>query len=99
MLSDEQRAALDAAVRAFAATGDGDGLDEVAFAAGIAYAQTWRSMESAPKGWAVMLRDERGNVCVALWRHSEQEWVIIGGGGAIMFEPTGWLPLPPTEAK
>lgn len=78
---------------------DGEHTHYQAFAAGIAYAQKWRGMESAPKGWAVLLRDERGSVYVALWRHSEQEWIIIGGGGAIVIDPTGWLPLPPTEVK
>lgn len=95
MLNDEELAALDTALRTFAATGDGDGMDEVAFAAGIAYAQKWRSMESAPKPHVRILATSGIACAVIFWNN--KGWRVDWNNGP--FEPTGWLPLPPTEAK
>ncbi len=71
------------------------------FAAGIAYAQKWRSMESAPieqdvcwLGWDALAQD-----CVVM-RHTD-DGRCVQWDGTENDDCTHWmpLPLPPTEAK
>ena len=119
MLSDEQRAAFHAW---YLGLRDGEHTHYQAFAAGIAYAQTWRSMESAPKdGTPILVRgapeaDGGYVIGIAAWNPDGDSWVesadgvgsatlevtgiwTCGGGWFQPNEVTGWLPLPPTEAK
>lgn len=94
----------------------GEPFDCIAFARAIlAQAQTWRSMESAPKdGTAVALighlmgyPKEQLRACVSSYSADREHspayvcgWHFIAPGYANVFEPLGWLPLPPTqEAK
>ena len=96
-LTDDERRAFNAAMFAYWRSAD-DGISpgEAGFAAGIAYAQKWRSMESAPKAASRLLLQERdGEIRVGAWTAGAACWTSRG----MTLHPTGWLPLPPTEAK
>ena len=60
----------------------------------------WQPIETAPKGELTDYRDQvvlvwaRGkSMCVALF--GTNDWYLAHGqGGALMFDPTHWMPLP-----
>ena len=113
MLTNEERGACDAAAEAWQASSDTESLRYAMFAAGIAYAQTWRSMESAPKDGTAVLLSNAGGSWIARYEpvypsgyRPENPWFSLMLNRDYMKRnyapPTHWmpLPLPPTqEAK
>ena len=117
MLNDEERWAFNTAWEAWCSQRN---LDQKThdmqlaymFAAGIAYAQKWRSMESAPKDGTAILLGNAGGSWIARYEpvyqsgyRPENPWFSLMLNRDYMKRnyapPTHWmpLPLPPTEVK
>lgn len=105
-MNDDERRAFNAAMsahwRAVAYDTTGTTEAEAGFLAGIAYAQTWRSMESVPMLKPALLLHKDGRVLHAERDEYEKSWVGKMCGLHYRdneWEFIGWLPLSPTEAK